>query len=146
MKNLTLSNHNKKDNLVLISPDAFGIIRKERLSRIDIQKALYELSQLPCSEVFEGMPVRTDVRGGGSEIPEWLVEKCKGDPKALVPLHRGPEGIKIIVAGGPGPAMIGYISTWGFGPAYFITKPIKLPQNWGNLLEKYKGWESPIVK
>jgi hypothetical protein len=34
----------------------------------------------------------------------------------------------------------------GYGPSHFITKPIKIPSDWDELLEKYRGWESPTVK
>ncbi len=132
------------DNLVIISPTVFDVFRKEGRSRVDIQKALYELIQLPCSEFFNGKQPSTDV--GVKPLPEWLVEKCKANPGALAPLLSSPESIKICLAGAPGPGMITYISTWGFGPAHFVTKPIKLPQNWGDLLAKYTGWETPIIE
>ena len=74
------------------------------------------------------------------------MEKYKANPEALIPLLLKQESLKICVAGGPGPDMIAYISTWGYGLSYFVTKPIKLPRNWKNLLDKHKGWESPIVK
>ena len=133
------------DNLVLIPPVVFDAIRRERLSRIDTQKALYELIQLPCSEFFGGKEPSTEA-GTVKPIPEGFVGKCKEDPKALVPLLLEPQSIKIVVAGAPVSSIAAYIGTWGYGPAYFVTKPIKLPPNWENLLEKYKGWETPIVK
>ncbi|MFC2002200.1 hypothetical protein ACFLUZ_06875 [Chloroflexota bacterium] len=132
------------DNLVIISPAVLDVFRREQRSRIDIQKAIYEASRLPCSEFFGGKEPSAEV--GVKPKPEWLIEKCKVDPGALVPLFLKPESIKICVAGAPGPGMVAYISTWGFGPAHFVTKAIKPPQNWENLLEKYKGWESPIVR
>jgi hypothetical protein len=129
------------NNLMLISPTAFDAIRREGWSRADLQKALYEAIQLPYSEFMSGrqmLPV--------GRLPEWLVEKCKADPETLVPLLLKPESLKICVAGGPGPGVIAYMGTWGEGPSHFVTKAIKLPQNWRNLLEKNKGGESPIVR
>jgi hypothetical protein len=129
------------NNLMLISPTTFDAIRREGWSRADLQKALYEAIQLPYSEFMGGkqmLPV--------GRLPEWLVEKCKADPETLVPLLYKPESLKICVAGGPGPGVIAYMGTWGWGPSFFVTKAINLPQNWKIVLEKYKGGESPIIR
>jgi hypothetical protein len=132
------------DNLVILSPSTFDAVRREGLSRIDMQKALYELVQLPCSEFFEGRDPSKEV--GTMRTPEWIVQKCSEDPEALVPLLAGPQSIKIVIAGAPGPAIVTYVGTWGWGPSYFVTKPIMVPKNWDNLLEKYKGWKTPVVR
>ncbi|MFC1930516.1 hypothetical protein ACFLWE_01315 [Chloroflexota bacterium] len=131
------------ENLVLLCPTAFDTIRKEQRSRLDFQNMLYEEIQLPLIELFEGMGSSADP--DLIPIPQLLLERCRADPNTLVPLFPGPESIKVIVAGAPGPAMCAYINTWGHR-AHFVTKPVKLPGNWDQLLEKYKGWESPIVK
>jgi len=78
--------------------------------------------------------------------PVFHIDKHMAAPDAPVPILLNPESLKICVTGGPGPDMIAYIGTWGYGPSHFITKPIKLPPNWNELLEKNKGWESPTVK
>jgi len=129
------------NNLALISPTAFDAIRREGLSKADLQKALYEAIQLPGSEVFDGRE-----GFGFNKLPKWVIEKHQTNPDALVPLLLDPESLKICVTGGPGPDMIAYIGTWGYGPSYFVTKPIKLPANWNTLLNKYTGWGSPTIK
>ena len=129
------------NNLVLISPTAFDAIRREGVSQSDLKQALYERIQLPGSEVFDGRE-----RIGLIKFPQWVIEKHNADPDAPVPILRSPESLKICVTGGPGPDMIAYIGTWGYGPSHFITKPVKLPANWAELLEKNKGWESPTVR
>jgi hypothetical protein len=129
------------DNLVLISPTAFDAIRREGVSKADLKKALYEAIQLPGSQVFDGRE-----RIGLIKFPQWVIDRHKADPDAPVPILLGPESLKICVTGGPGPDMIAYIGTWGYGPSHFVTKPIKLPANWEDLLEKNKGWTSPTVK
>lgn len=58
----------------------------------------------------------------------------------------GPENIKICVSGGAGPFGITYTSTFGYGAAHFVTKPIRLPVKWNEILDKNSGWESPLVK
>jgi hypothetical protein len=128
------------NDLLLISPTAFDAIRREGYSRKEIQHELYENIQLPGNEVFDGR------EGFGFKLlPEWVIEKHKADPEAPVPILLNPESLKICVAGGPGPDMISYIGTWGYGPSYFVTKPIKLPGNWQSLLSKYSGWTSPTI-
>jgi hypothetical protein len=132
------------DNLVLLCASTFDCIRREGRSRADIQKALIEAIQLPCSEFLGGREIGEP--GIQSRLPKWLKDRCKAGPETLVPLLAKPENIKICVTGGAGPYGITYTSTFGYGPAHFVTKPIKLPHNWQNLLVKYRGWESPIVK
>jgi hypothetical protein len=129
------------NNLVLISPTAFDAIRREGVSRQELQTALYNAIRLPASVVFDGR------KGFGyNKLPNWVIESYETDKDALVPLLLNPESLKICVSGGPGPDMISYIGTWGYGPSYFVTKPVRLPDNWYGLLEKYKGWESPTFK
>ncbi|MFC1904826.1 hypothetical protein ACFLXT_03575 [Chloroflexota bacterium] len=132
------------DNLIILNPTIFEVLRYEKSSRADVQKALFEQIQLPSREFFLGKEPSPEV--GVEPLPEWLIEKGKANPDALVPLFMKPESIKLIVAGAPGPAMIAYVDTWGFGPAHFMTRAIKLPRNWENLLEKHKGWESPTFR
>ncbi len=132
------------DNLILLNPTACEAIYKEGYSRMDFQKMLYDVVQLPCSEFFEDKEPRAEV--GAIRIPDEIVERCKADPQAMTPLLRKPESLKIVTTGGFGPAFVVYVSTWGWGPSYFVTKEVRLPKNWGNLLEKYKGWETPIIK
>lgn len=132
------------DNLVIFNPTIFETFAMEGRSRADIQQALYEAIQIPCGEFFDGKEPSDDT--GPIKIPAALMAKCKADPKALVHLLARPENVKIIVAGGPGPRMMAYVGTWGFGHSYFVTKPVKPPGGWEGLLQKYGGWETPIVR
>jgi hypothetical protein len=132
------------DNLILLSPTACEAIHKEGYSRSNFQKLLYDAVQLPCAEFFEGKEPKVEV--GAIPIPEEIVARCKDYPQAIAPLLRNPESLKIVATGGYGPAFVVYVSTWGWGPSYFVTKEIKLPKKWGDLVEKYKGWETPIIK
>jgi hypothetical protein len=134
------------DNLLLLTPSVFDVFRKVGFSRADVQKALYEAIQLPCRIFFRGKEPATEMGVNVEPLPDWLVERCKGNPDALAPLCSRPESIKVCVAGGGGPGMISFIGTWGFGPAYFVTRPIDLPRNWNNLLKRYDGWQSPTVR
>jgi hypothetical protein len=129
------------NNLVLISPTAFDAIRREGVSRKAIQQELYERIQLSGTEVFDGRE-----GSGFNLLPKWVLERHQKNPSAQVPLLLSPESLKICVTGGPGPDMIAYIGTWGYGPSHFVTKPVKLPGNWLDLLAKYKGWESPTIR
>ncbi|MFC1942779.1 hypothetical protein ACFLWU_06155 [Chloroflexota bacterium] len=139
------------EDLILLTPGTFEYIWREGFSRIEFQKKLYESLQMPSRKFFANS--RTS-RPDPTEFvsieknPKWLAEKCeecKKNPEALFPMHAKPENIKIIVAGGPGTTLMAYVSNW-IGRCHFVTKPVKLPKNWDNLLDKYKGWETPIIR
>jgi hypothetical protein len=132
------------DNLILLCPSTFDCIRRAGYSRIEFQKALVDAIQIPASEFLQGRDIKEFAAFG--RLPGWLIEKCKSGHDELVPLLAGPENVKICVSGGAGPYGITYTSTFGYGAAHFVTKPIDLPKKWNGLLKKYRGWESPIVK
>jgi hypothetical protein len=133
------------DNLLLLNYSAFDLIKKEGCSRSEFQKMVYDEAQAPCSEFFGGKAPSSEA--GTTRISEEMMEKIHSDPDGTVPLLRSPENLKIVVAGaeGYGTAMFVYISTWGYGPAHFVTKPIKLPGDWEKILKRNKGWETPLL-
>ncbi len=132
------------DNLVVMNPTAFRAVRNEGLSRKDFQRLIYDAAHVPGLEFFEGKEPKTEV--GPAPIPQEIVDRVKTDPHALVPLLRSPDSLKVVVAGAPGPAMMAYVSAWGYGLSYFVTRPIDVPRNWEGVLAREKGWETPIVK
>jgi hypothetical protein len=132
------------DNLVLLCGSTFDCIRREKYSRLDLQRAIYEAVQVPTFEFLNGRSI--EETPAFFRLPDWLKEKCRSGLNTLVPILAKPESIKLCVTGGFGPYGISYISTFGYGPAHFVTKPIKLPGNWQKVLEKNRGWESPIVR
>jgi hypothetical protein len=132
------------DNLVLLCASTFDCIRREGYSRIEFQKALFDSIKIPVFEFLNGMDIN-ELKFFG-RLPEELIKKCRSGPDALIPLLSGPENIKLCVSGGAGPFGITYTSTFGYGAAHFVTKPIKLPMNWKKILKKNSGWESPLVK
>jgi hypothetical protein len=132
------------DNLVLLCASTFDCIRRAGISRAEFQKMLIDAIQIPASEFLQGRDIKEFATFG--RLPEWLIKKCQTDPEALVPLLASPDNIKICVSGGAGPYGIAYVSTFGYGAAHFVTKPINLPNKWETLLRKYGGWESPLVK
>jgi hypothetical protein len=48
------------------------------------------------------------------------------------------------VAGGRGPGVGFLVDRWGFGNSHFVTKEIKLPPNWADLVNEVKAWQTPI--
>ena len=132
------------DNLVLLCASTFDCIRREGYSRLDFQKALVDAIQIPAPEYLHGRDIKEFAAFG--RLPDSLIKKVQSDPQTLVPLLAGPENIKLCVSGGAGPYGITYTSTFGYGAAHFVTKPIHLPGKWQSLLEKHQGWESPLVK
>jgi hypothetical protein len=132
------------DNLVILCGATFDCIRREGCSRLNLQKALYDAIQIPASDFLNGRDIAELPAFG--RLPEWIREKCRSGSDSRIPLLAAPGSIRLCVTGGAGPYGISYISTFGYGPAHFVTKPITLPANWRNLLERHKGWESPTVK
>jgi hypothetical protein len=132
------------DNLVLLCASTFDCIRREGYTRQSFQKALVDAIQIPAPEYLHGRDIKEFAAFG--RLPDWLIKKIQSNPEALVPLLAGPENIKICVSGGAGPYGITYTSTFGYGAAHFVTKPIHLPKKWPGLLKKHSGWESPLVK
>jgi len=76
------------------------------------------------------------------KVKDYILEKATvsispQDPRRLMV---DPEGLLIVVAGGPG-AFIGRLASAG-GAAMgnsFVTKKIELPANWDKLVAKYKN-------
>jgi hypothetical protein len=132
------------DNLVLLGGSTFDCIRREGISRLELQRAIYGAIQISTSDFLNGKSI--EETPAFFRLPDWLKEKCRSGQDTLVPLFARPENIKLCVTGGFGPYGISYISTFGYGPAHFVTKPIKLPGNWDSIVEKDKGWESPTVR
>jgi hypothetical protein len=132
------------DNLVLMNPTAFSTVLREGVTRQELQRMVYERAHLPADEFFMGREPRSEV--GGVPIPPELVERAKADPKAPIPLLPAPENLKMIVAGAHGPAMMAYVSTWGWGLSHFVTRPVRLPGHWETLLQREQGWETPLVR
>jgi hypothetical protein len=131
-------------NLVIMSPNAFGGLRHDGVSRQAFQRMIYQEAHLPGHEFFQGKPPKSEV--GAVPIPPELVARVQADPATPVPLLRSPESLKVVVAGAPGPAMMAYVSTWGWGLSHFVTQPVRLPSGWQGLLAEEQGWETPIVK
>jgi hypothetical protein len=133
------------DNLLLLNYSAFDILRRAGCSRSEFQGMVYEEARVPQAEFFAGKAPSADA--GTIRIPDEILERARSDPHGTVPLLRKPESLKIALAGaeGHGTAMIVYLSTWGYGPAHFVTKPIRLPGHWEAVLEKNRGWETPIL-
>ena len=132
------------DNLIVLCGSTLDCVRREGYSRLDLQKALYDAIQIPSSEFLNGRdPAELSAF---HRLPEWIREKCRAGGDTAVPLLAGPDNIKICVTGGAGPYGISYISTFGYGPAHFVTKPVTMPGNWEELLAGQEGWRSPTVK
>ena len=134
-----------KDNLILLSWSTFRAIRNSGISRAELQQKLFEQIQIPAREFYDDKEAYSEAPGA-LEIPLDVVERARKNPDSLIPLLAAPQNIKIVAAGGPGPAMVAFISTWGAGPAYFVTKPIPLPGSWPTLVEKYRGGRTAVVR
>jgi len=131
------------DNLLLLSPSAFDPLRREGVSRRALQEAVCEVARLSAREFFEHKPPRAET--GGNPLPAEMVARAHAAADAPMPLLKGPESLKVVAAGAHGPAMLAYVSTWGWGGSYFVTKPVRLPPEWGRMAAAEAGWRTPAA-
>jgi hypothetical protein len=125
--------------VIAFSPTMAENLKKFGYDPAKIQKELFEKGRITRG-LFGPRPLGTFAVTGG--IPKWI-DDLPDD--ALVPVVPKPEDIKIMVAGGKGGGVSYLIDRWGFGNSRYVTKEIKVPQNWGTLLQDLKGWETPIT-
>ena len=132
-------------NVIVLSPTAFDLFREAGFSRADLQKELFEQSRVPCTVFARATSPETIQRelAKGPLVPRWVINACKTNPQALVPVVPKETDIKIIVSGGRSVDINMAMDSWGHA-SFAVAKPVKLPQGWSRLLEKYKGWETPI--
>jgi len=131
------------DNLVVICTSTFDCIRREKCSKAEFQKALYDAIQIPARDFLNGRPMAE--LPVFSRLPAFIRERCQAGLDNLIPILPKPESLKVCVTGGAGPYGISYVSTFGYGPAHFVTKAINLPAQWQQLLQKNQGWRSPTI-
>jgi hypothetical protein len=137
-----------EENLLILNPTSFEYFQQAGITRSELQKKLFALGQVTCSSFakYRGVAIEMKAFAKLPQVTEEIAKKCQESPDNLVPVVPTPEDLKIIVAGGRGTASVYYLDTWGFGKSYFTTKAIRLPKKWEKLLEKYKGWETPLAK
>jgi hypothetical protein len=117
-----------EDMLVLV-PEHAETIAKAGWSKDDIRRFLFNQARVPYRQLKDlRRPITLPVGIDPNNLD------------AMLPLYDKPERIQIVVSGGPGKHSA-FLRTGH--SARFITKEIRLPRNWNNLLEKYKGWKAP---
>jgi hypothetical protein len=124
--------------VVAFSPTHAEILAGEGYTPESIKKELFEKGRAPRKE-FGPRPLGG--KGLASGVPAWIDEL---PDDGLVPAVPTAEDIKIFVAGGRGPGAGFFIDRWGFGKSRFVTKEIKSPSNWNQLVKELKAWETPI--
>ncbi len=99
------------------------------------KRYLYENSAVPYGRLLRGYSMHHAWRG---ELEPGRARGCvtRPDPNDKVPIVRSPEKVVIIVAGGPG--LHSAFSTCGVSWTRMVTKEIKLPSNWHEILERAK--------
>lgn len=127
-----------EEMVVVLSPVMAGMLARQGYTPEKVQKELYEIGRIP-RRLFGPRPLGTYAISSG--IPKWI-DDLPDD--GMVPVVPKAEDIKIIVAGGRGPGDGFVIDRWGFGNSHIVTKQIKLPSNWKDLVTDLKGWETPI--
>jgi hypothetical protein len=128
-----------EEMVVVFSPTNAEQLALEGYTPASIKKELFEKGRILRKD-FGPRPLGKIAVANG--IPKWI-DDLPDD--GLVPVVPRPDDIKVFVAGGRGPGSGFIIDRWGVGQSHFVTKEIKLPPNWKELLKELKGWKTPIV-
>lgn len=105
----------------LVPPGAAKIVADEGWTKRQIKEYFREKSRVPFSS-----------------LPEFIQATMPNiEPDDLIPLMQDLEGLMILVAGGPGGMY--YASGARIQGQNFVTKQIRLPGNWEQLVAKYKN-------
>jgi hypothetical protein len=93
-------------------------------TKAELASYLYEYARVPAHQTpeFWGTP-------GLQRIRPPL------DAGSPAPMLRGPDSLRVVVAGGPGSFM-----GMAYGSSTWVTKPVVLPSGWESLVRKYRGW------
>ena len=124
--------------VLALGPVMANILASQGYTPEKIAKELYERGRIRRSE-FGPRPLGAMAVTSG--IPQWI-DDLPDD--GLVPVVPNPKDIKIVVTGGRGSGTGFLIDRWGFGNSHFVTKEIKLPPNWKDLVKDLSGWETPM--
>jgi len=127
-----------EEMVITFSPVMAEQLDKQGYTPDKIAKELYEKGRVRRDQ-FGPRPL--GAVGVASRVPKWIDEL---PDDGLVPVVPSPEYIKIIVSGGRGPGSGFIIDRYGFGNSRFVTKEIKIPPNWAELVKDLSGWETPI--
>jgi hypothetical protein len=112
-----------RDSILILCPEHADSIAKAGWTKNDVQKFVSDHAQIPYERLK---------RLGRFLDPSKLVDSVEGQ---TVPLCSRPDGIKIIVAGGPGKHSA-YINS-GHSKR-IVTKRIVFPRDWDRLIEQYR--------
>ena len=127
-----------EEMVLALGPVMAGILASNGYTPEKIAQELYEKGRIRRGE-FGPRPLGAMALTSG--IPKWI-DDLPDD--GLVPVVPKPEDIKIVVTGGRGSGTGLLIDRWGFGNSHFVTKEVKLPPNWKNLVKDLTGWETPL--
>ena len=124
--------------VVVLSPTNAEILAKRGYTPDAIRKELFKRGKV-TRKYFGPRPLGTI--GVAQGVPKWIDAL---PDEGLVPTVPRAEDIKVFVSGGRGPGCGFFIDRWGFGQSRFLTKEIKLPPNWAELVKDLSGWETPV--
>lgn len=124
--------------LLVMGPVMANILAGHGYTPETIAQELYEKGRIR-RDIFGPRPLGAYAVGSG--IPKWI-DYLPDD--GMVPVVPRPEDIKIVVSGGRGPGTGFLVDRWGFGNSHFVTKQVKLPPHWKDLLKELDEWQTPI--
>jgi hypothetical protein len=118
--------------LLVIAQDTAQMLAKDGWTKEKISQFIRENARLPFFKYKERFldPGMARIPGG---VPNWILQTK--DPQALIPSPMIDQ-LLILVSGGPGEKSL-FIPGWVYGKA--LSKEIRLPANWKELLEEGKN-------
>jgi len=113
------------DTLIVLSPEHARTIAEDGWSKADIRRFLWAELQKPVKDLLPG----TD---GGEGLPEHALAGRQSPERdeTLIPKFRGPEHLKVVVAGGTAGRFSAVIAGWPFpnAPSNLVIKRIHTSQ------------------
>ena len=125
--------------LLVFSPVMANNLAKMGYTPKKIQEELFKEARVP-RKLYGPRPLGS--MGEASGVPKWIDEAKDDD---MVPVVPTPEDFRIVVAGGTGGGASFAVDRWGFGNSKFVTKEVKLPSQWPQLVKDLEKWNTPIV-
>lgn len=125
----------------LIIPSFAKTLAREGWGKKEIKAFISENATAPYYRYLHYLRYTAFKQDG---VPGKVPKNMPINPEDPIRLIENPDNIMIIVAGGPG-NFLGLFEWAGFKEVEFITKKLKLPANWENLVAKYKGLKPTYV-
>jgi len=127
-------------NCFIIIPSHAKALAKKGWGKQEIKAFISENTTAPFYRLRQYLYGGRGIIGKDSSLSLAL------NPMDPIRLIQNPDNVMIIVAGGPGAFMASLHSAGGLPGNSYVTKKIKLPPDWDNLVEKYRDIKPTYIR